>query len=126
VPFLDHDLVEFAMQLPPSYKLRNGVGKYILKKVAEPYLDQEIIYRKKQGFGAPMESWLKDEEFGKRCLAAFERSQIRRDGFLNNEYFVDMLKNQMQNGGGYSFHLWTVLNAVLWHESWIAGKRDCF
>src|SRR5262249_52771068 len=46
VPFLDHDIVNFAMRLPPSYKLRDGIGKYILKRVAEPYLDHDIVYRK--------------------------------------------------------------------------------
>ena len=126
VPFLDHDVVEFAMRLPASYKLRSGVGKFLLKKVAEPYLDREIIYRKKQGFGAPMESWFKQKEFGRRCMAAFERSEIRKQGFFDNDYFVNLLRKQINNSGGYSFHLWTVLNAVLWHESWIMGKEDCF
>ena len=37
VPFLDHDLVEFAMRVPPSYKLSDGLGKKILKQMAEPF-----------------------------------------------------------------------------------------
>jgi asparagine synthase (glutamine-hydrolysing) len=126
VPFLDHDVVEFATRLPPSYKLQNGVGKALLKKAAVPYLDEDLVYRKKQGFGAPMEEWFQEGEFGSRCLAAFERSALAKDGFFNNAYFVDLLKGQMAGRGGYSFHLWTVLNAVLWHESWIAGNPDCF
>ncbi len=126
VPFLDHDVVNFASRLPPSYKLRDGVGKFLLKKTAEPYLDREIVYRKKQGFGAPMEEWFKQGKFGKRCLAAFDRSAIKKEGFFDNQYFTDLLKFQMKRGGGYSFHLWTVLNAILWHESWIEGKQDCF
>ena len=60
VPFLDHDVVDFATRLPPSYKLRDGVGKRILKKAAEPYLDHDLIYRRKQGFGAPMEEWFRE------------------------------------------------------------------
>src|SRR5205814_738965 len=36
VPFLDHELVEFAMRLPPAYKLKDSVGKWVLKKAAEP------------------------------------------------------------------------------------------
>ena len=36
-----------------------------------------------------------------------------------------MFDDQLR-GGGHSFQLWTVLNAVLWHESWIAGNEDCF
>jgi len=126
VPFLDHDLVEFATRCPPSYKLRDGIGKLLLKKGAEPYLDRDIIYRKKQGFGAPMESWYKDPDFGARSVAAFQRSRLAKDGFFDNGYFLDLLKHQMGSGGGYSFHLWTVMNAVLWYESWIEGKKDCF
>jgi asparagine synthase (glutamine-hydrolysing) len=114
------------MRIPPRYKLRDGVGKLILKKVAEPYLDRDMIYRKKQGFGAPMERWFTQGDFGKRCVAAFERSELRREGFFDNRYFADLLKSQISSSSGYSFHIWTVLNAVLWHESWIMGREDCF
>lgn len=126
VPFLDPDVIDFAARLPPEYKLKDGVGKAILKKAAEPYLDHDMIYRTKQGFGAPMEKWFQDPEFGKRCVAAWERSEIRKMGLIDEEYFLDMLKGQMSGRGGYSFHLWTVLNAVLWHESWVMGRKECF
>ena len=56
VPYLDHDVVEFAMRIPPSYKLKNGSAKAILKKAAEPYIDNDMVYRIKQGFGAPMDA----------------------------------------------------------------------
>ena len=125
VPFLDHDVVEFAMRLPWQYKLHNGVGKAILKKAAKPYLDDDMLYRRKQGFGAPMEEWFREGDFGARCLAAFERSELRKQGFFDNDYFVDLIKAQIAGRGGYSFHLWTVLNAVLWHESWVVGRSDC-
>ena len=126
VPFLDHDVVDFATRLPPSYKLRDGIGKRILKKAAEPYLDHDMIYRRKQGFGAPMEEWFREGDFGRRSLAAFERSELTREGFFDNDYFRGLLKAQMSGSGGYSFQLWTVLNAVLWHASWLEGREDCF
>ena len=97
----------------------------MLKRAAEPYIDHDMIYRRKQGFGAPMEEWFREGDFGARCLAAFDRSEIRKQGFFDNDYFVDLLKRQIGGTGGYSFHLWTVLNAVLWHESWIGGNVDC-
>jgi asparagine synthase (glutamine-hydrolysing) len=125
VPFLDHDVVEFATRLPSAYKLQQGVGKSLLKKAAAPYLDEDLVYRKKQGFGAPMEEWFQEGEFGARCLAAFERSPLVREGFLDKAYFVDLLKGQMTGRGGYSFQIWTVMNAVLWHGSWIEGREDC-
>jgi len=126
VPFLDHDVVDFAMRLPTSYKLKDGVGKHLLKRVAEPYLDRDMIYRKKQGFGAPMEQWFREGEFGRRSLAAFDRSALTGDGFFDRDYVRELLRAQMDGAGGYSFQLWTVLNAVLWHASWIEGREDCF
>jgi asparagine synthase (glutamine-hydrolysing) len=126
VPFLDHDVVDFATRLPPSYKLRDGIGKRILKKAAEPYIDHDLIYRRKQGFGAPMEEWFREADFGRRSLAAFERSQLVKDGFFDTEYFRRLLEAQIRGSGGHSFHLWTVLNAVLWHASWLEGREDCF
>jgi asparagine synthase (glutamine-hydrolysing) len=126
VPFLDHDVVDFATRLPPSYKLRDGVGKRILKKAVEPYIDHDMIYRRKQGFGAPMEEWFREGDFGRRSLAAFERSALGNDGFFDKEYVVGMLKAQMNGSGGHSFHLWTILNAVLWHASWVENRQDCF
>jgi len=126
VPFLDHDVVEFAAKLPARYKLRDGLGKRVLKQAAEKYLDHDIVYRKKQGFGAPMDRWFKEEDFGPRCKAAYERSRLRKEGFFDDEYFMGLLDRQIHNGIAMSFHIWTVLNAVLWHESWIEGREDCF
>ena len=125
VPFLDHDVVEFETRLPASYKLRNGIGKRLLKQAAEPYLDRDLIDRRKQGFGAPMEEWFQEGDFGRRCLAAFERSALRAEGFIDGDFFTTLLKDQMAGRGGMSFQLWTVMNAVLWHASWIEGREDC-
>jgi len=126
VPYLDHDVVDFATRIPPSYKLKDGVGKRLLKQAAEPYLDRDIIYRRKQGFGAPMEEWFREGDFGRRSLAAFDRSALVRDGFFDADYFRGLLHAQTSGAGGYSFQLWTVLNAVLWHASWVEGREDCF
>jgi asparagine synthase (glutamine-hydrolysing) len=126
VPFLDHDVVDFAMRLPSSYKLSDGIGKRVLKKAVEPHIDHDMIYRRKQGFGAPMEEWFREGDFGRRSRAAFDRSALIREGFFDNDYFRRLLDAQMSGSGGYSFHLWTVLNAVLWHASWVEGRKECF
>ncbi len=61
VPYLDKELVEFSTRLPVDYKLKGQTTKYILRKVAEKYLPNEIIYRSKTGFGAPVRTWVKNE-----------------------------------------------------------------
>ena len=126
VPFLDHDVVEFATRLPPDYKLRDGVGKWLLKKAAEPYLDHDMIYRTEAGLRRADGEWFREPEFARRSLAAVERSELLRTGLLNRELVADLLERQTRSGGGCSFQLWTLLNAVLWYECWIVGRQDCF
>ncbi|WP_299982514.1 asparagine synthase (glutamine-hydrolyzing) [uncultured Pseudoteredinibacter sp.] len=58
VPFLDHELVQFGMNIPSRLKYKNGIPKYILKKSMEPIVDKNILYRKKMGFCVPVDDWL--------------------------------------------------------------------
>ncbi len=126
VPFLDHDVVEFARRCPPHYKLKDGLGKRVLKKAAEPYMSEDLLYRRKQGFGAPMDKWFTESDFGPRTLALYKRSEIKKRNLLNNSYVEDLLKGQVSGKLNYGFHLWNILNAVLWHEHWIGDGLDSF
>jgi len=123
VPFLDHDLIEFAMRLPTSYKLAGGIGKRILKKLGERYVDHDLLYRRKQGFGAPMDKWFREPNFGRRCIAALEQSALYREGYLNRDFVMGLLRQQVEGRINYGFHLWTVMNAVFWHERWIGHRQ---
>lgn len=120
VPFLDHEVVEFARKLPNEYKLDQGLGKKILKRAAEPYVDHDLLYRRKQGFGAPMDKWFQDEKFGKRCLDAFQNSEIKKREYFDNDFVERLLQDQVCGRTNYGFHLWTIMNAIFWHERWIS------
>lgn len=58
-PLLDYTLVEWAMRLPLSWKLRAGTNKYLLRKLAYRYVPAAILDRPKQGFGVPIDRWLR-------------------------------------------------------------------
>lgn len=58
VPLIDRDLVRFAMTLPTSVKQRGAIGKWVFKRAMEGLLPDEVIYRPKTGFGAPLRKWL--------------------------------------------------------------------
>ena len=64
VPFLDYRLVEFAASMPAKYKIRNGQGKYLLKKMMVDILPKEIIYRKKMGFPTPLKMMFEGDLYG--------------------------------------------------------------
>jgi asparagine synthase (glutamine-hydrolysing) len=61
VPFLDKELVEFAYNIPDQFKQKGSEGKWILKKALEGHLPQDVIYRPKTGFGAPVRRWMRNE-----------------------------------------------------------------
>ena len=58
VPFLDYELVDYVSGIPSKYKQKGNQGKWILKKIMEPYLPKQVIYRSKTGFGVPLRRWL--------------------------------------------------------------------
>lgn len=61
VPYLDHRVVEFALNLSPELKYKNGVSKYILKKILFQYIPEHLFDRPKQGFAIPLSTWLQNE-----------------------------------------------------------------
>jgi asparagine synthase (glutamine-hydrolysing) len=58
-PLLDHEIIEFCAALPLALKVRAGVGKYLLKRLAERYFPRDFVHRRKMGFGIPLAEWLR-------------------------------------------------------------------
>jgi asparagine synthase (glutamine-hydrolysing) len=61
VPYLDHRIVEFALNLSPDLKFKNGTAKYLLKEILYQYVPKRFFDRPKQGFAIPLEQWLRNE-----------------------------------------------------------------
>src|SRR3546814_15061206 len=59
VPLLDHEFLEWAATLPPSYRLKAREGKYLLKKAMEDRPPREVLYREKMGFSIPLANWFR-------------------------------------------------------------------
>jgi asparagine synthase (glutamine-hydrolysing) len=59
VPLLDHPLVEFAVSLPSSLKLRDGTGKWIFRRAIEDLVPSSVLTKPKQGFGVPLSIWFR-------------------------------------------------------------------
>ncbi len=123
VPFLDHTLVEFAMQIPDRLKIRGGVQTNILKKAVEDLLPREIIHRKKMGFPTPIRQWLLDER-AKPLYSAL----LDRNGFLASYLDPDAIKalvDRHQSGvEDATDRIWRLINLQLWGDLFLTGKRD--
>ena len=121
VPFLDQDLVQFATALPPEMKVRRGVGKYLLKSAVDGLLPHDIVYRRKQGFGAPVAEWFQGE-LGRRAQAQIKQSSLAERGLLDYDRLDEMWDAHRSGPVNWSFHLWNIYNVSAWHDYWIAGR----
>ena len=123
VPFLDHELVEFTMDIPEAWKTRNGVAKYLLKKAVEDLIPNNIIYRKKMGFGAPMADWLRGD-FGLQAERAVLGSGLLRRGHLNVEHVRKLFNDHRSGRRDTSLYLWTLFNLTSWYDYWIDRRSS--
>ncbi len=118
VPFLDHRMVEYSMTIPTHFKIKHGEPKYILKKAVEGIIPHNIIYRKKQGFAAPVSEWLRNE------WSAYAEDAILNSGVLtparfSRECIRAIFENHRRGVRDEGMQLWTLLNLALWYDHWI-------
>jgi asparagine synthase (glutamine-hydrolysing) len=122
VPFLDHKLVEFTMNLPVSLKTNRGVPKWILKEAVRGLLPDGIIDRPKMGFGAPMVEWLRGG-FGRSVQAALQKSRFFERFPAGRAAVLDMLRRHREGTADFALYVWAFYNAAAWFDSWIDGAR---
>ena len=119
VPFLDRDLVEFVLSIPSLTKLKND-GKYYLKKIAEKYLDDELIYRDKFYFPVPPLKIIQGQ-FYTYIKSILLSNSCKRRGLYNSDYIEKLLSKPNSH--------FTKLNGnTLWHlgllERWFQLNDD--
>ena len=117
-PFLDQDLVEFALKIPSNLKYRKGQKKYILKKAVKGILPDNIINRKKQGFSVPVKEWFKGE-LGTYMSDAILNSKIRERHLFDYDIIGSMIKQQHDSHADNSYRLWTLFNLSTWYDYWM-------
>jgi asparagine synthase (glutamine-hydrolysing) len=117
-PFLDHKLVELALALPPRMKHRDGQGKHALREAMRDVLPSAILTRPKQGFGSPMEEWLRGD-FGRDAQLAVRRSALAKRRLVDYEVVDDLFAAHRHGRGDWSKHLWNLYCVSRWYDHWI-------
>ncbi len=115
-PFLDVDLVEYANSLPSNYKIRRTVRKYILKKSLEGKLPNDILYRKKKGFGIPLTKWIKDD-LKKEIVGMLNYDKIKREGIFNPKSVSEILNQHFNNKKDNRKQIWSLYVFEKWREN---------
>jgi asparagine synthase (glutamine-hydrolysing) len=115
VPLLDHKLVELLFSVPFSYKLPGLDKKFMLKSYLLKKLPRELVYRPKQGFGIPLQVWIKDR-LKNFFQDLFECELARNENFISMPVARQLLKEHEQ-GRDHTHRIWMVAHYLLWKKT---------
>lgn len=118
VPFLDHRIVEFSTALKANCKMPDGkTTKYILKKAVESILPKDIIYRRKQGFAAPVEEWLR-KEWHQYAQNEIMNSYFVQNNIFNKNFVEKLLAEHHSHKANNSKKIFALLMLSLWWKKY--------
>ena len=144
-PFMDNDLVDFAMQVPVEHKLgdlskeidkidenteakkkvyrEHDDGKNVLRKAMQDYIPEQILNRKKQGFSAPDESWYRGEnaDYIKDLLL---KSDTVCTKYINLAYIEKVVQEHLNEGKNHRLLLWSLMNFEWWCRIFLSNEFD--
>jgi asparagine synthase (glutamine-hydrolysing) len=114
-PFLDRDVMALAWSLPMSMKLRNGRGKWILRRLLDRYVPRELVERPKMGFAIPLDAWLRGplREWAEALLAG---DRLRREGYFDPVPIRAAWTRHVRGEASLGYRLWSVLMFQAWLE----------
>ena len=118
VPFLDHELVEFAATIPPAFKMHGQIGKYILRQTVSKIVPPHVLQKKKQGFAVPLGQWFRGE------LKAFAYDILTGSKFKQRHLFSapateNMLHQHQKGGTDFSPTIWALIFFELWAQKYL-------
>ena len=118
VPLLDHRILEYTAGLPIDLKYKNGVAKYLLKKLLQKYLPNDLFERPKMGFGAPIDLWLR-HGLKELLLDYLSSDRLRKEGLFNLSFVEKRIKEHLSGKVNHQYRLWSLLMWEMWRERWL-------
>jgi asparagine synthase (glutamine-hydrolysing) len=120
VPLLDPAVVTFALALPQEFKVRDGRSKWILREVLHRYVPPALVERPKQGFGVPIEHWLRGplRDWGEALLA---RRRLEEEGLFDAGRVRALWEEHQAGTRRWHYLLWDLLMFQAWRETWLSG-----
>jgi asparagine synthase (glutamine-hydrolysing) len=117
VPFLDHRIVEFSSTLPLNMKIRDGKGKWILRKLLEKYVPNQLLDRPKMGFGLPLDIWLRGP-LKDYAYSMLREKKLNEDEFLDQQKITKIWNEHLSGLKNHQHVLWNIIMYQSWKEKW--------
>ncbi len=115
-PMLDQCLTEYVASLPSTVRMRNGVLKYLLKKLASDMLPASILTRRKHGFAAPIKHWFRGD-LTNYAHDLLDSPRAHQRGIFNPEFIRKLLKAHTDRKlVNHSEAIWALLCLELWFQ----------
>jgi len=115
VPFLDNELVDLALAIPAKFKYRNGNGKYILRQAMNGLLPESIVYKPKQGFSPPDESWYRGETMDYIKEILLDPRALNR-GYFKPDYIRKVIAEHTEGRVNHRLLIWSLLCFEWWNR----------
>ncbi|MBC8180150.1 asparagine synthase (glutamine-hydrolyzing) [candidate division KSB1 bacterium] len=116
VPYLDQELVEFALSIPSDLKYRNGVTKHILKEAAKGIIPDHVIERKKTGFCGSAGNMVSN------TIVDYAEHLINGSDWMaetfNIDYMNTLLTEHRYKKKDHGMNIWSILNLASWYQHW--------
>jgi asparagine synthase (glutamine-hydrolysing) len=119
-PYTAPGYAHFVFNIPAPLKARDGLVKYFFKRAIEGVLDNDIIYRPKQGFRTPVIELFRGA-LGKWAEPILLDAGLTRQGLLRRDHLAETLRRHRSGERDYSNRLWAAMSLNLWHERWIGA-----
>jgi asparagine synthase (glutamine-hydrolysing) len=117
-PLLDHRLLEFAARVPASLKFRNGQSKYLLRRVLERKVPPAILARRKQGFAAPIGSWLR-QSLVEMTDSLLLDGRLRDRGLFEQREVARLWRDHRSGRADHSHRIWQLVMLELWFRQFV-------
>ena len=122
-PFLDQELLQFAAGIPSKLKLKGTTAKYILKQALTGILPNEIIRRKKHGFGVPVGRWFRNSL--KRYLhETLLNPEALQRGYFDESSLRRLIEEHQSGKRDHGHRLWALLTLEIWHRLFIDQQES--
>lgn len=112
VPLLDYRIVEFALNLDPSLKFKNGISKHLLKQVLFDYVPAIFFNRPKQGFAIPLAKWMRSSM--KEYVLDYVYSEKLQSLLKRNTDEIPAMKKWKSGDDLYYNRIWQLVVLAKW------------